>query len=65
MESMFSSLPAADNVVELRKQLDELTEQNRALQTENCSLQALITAGGIREQAILAMHEQATEIFAR
>jgi len=66
MESMSSSsLPAADNVVELRKQLDELTEQNRALQTENCSLQALVTAGGIREQAMLAMHEQATEIFAR
>ena len=66
MESMSSSsLPAADNIVELRKQLDELTEQNRALQTENCSLQALVTAGGIREQAMLAMHEKATEIFAR
>lgn len=49
----------------MRKQLDELTEQNRALQTENCSLQALVTAGGIREQAMLAMHEKATEIFAR
>lgn len=64
MQNAYAAVSNAD-FADMKEQLEALSVQNRALDSENVRLQELVAACAVEKQDMLLRHEKAAETFAR